>query len=322
MEHSSSSGQRRSLPAGVRALLTSSTSNREAAHTILSDLSGPLLQHRILHSASRLANNSANVVTRHGDSAITQALVAIGRAPSRLLLPSSRSSSSANSLDLAILEQVDELLSLPVPSTSQSGNAQAIEASAGSDNVSLIAGFKATAPAASTARTNRRKKRAGLIEAHLGIDPSQQSLGLRAKSNAARGLLQESILEEEESDGMSSSGLLGSRRPSMPATPNKRKYKKGGRKSMAALGYQAPAQDNAVPESMSPEELQEEVREIELDRANLGVRKVLLNSEIGQVDAKIAALEAIRAELKRGLLHLREEELELDDEREFRFHAS
>ncbi len=41
----------------------------------------------------------------------------------------------------------------------------------------------------------------------------------------------------------------------------------------------------------------------------------MLNGQIGEVEQKIAELDAIRDGLKRGLLGLREEELELEDER-------
>lgn len=40
-----------------------------------------------------------------------------------------------------------------------------------------------------------------------------------------------------------------------------------------------------------------------------------MNGQIGEVEQKIAELDAIRDGLKRGLLGLREEELELEDER-------
>lgn len=44
--------------------------------------------------------------------------------------------------------------------------------------------------------------------------------------------------------------------------------------------------------------------------------QALLNAEIDQIEHKIADLDVIRQDLRRGLLGLREEELELDDERE------
>lgn len=45
--------------------------------------------------------------------------------------------------------------------------------------------------------------------------------------------------------------------------------------------------------------------------------QALLNSQIVEVDNKIAGLDAIREGLRRSLLTLREEELELEDERAF-----
>lgn len=42
-----------------------------------------------------------------------------------------------------------------------------------------------------------------------------------------------------------------------------------------------------------------------------------MNNEIAEITTKIEALDAIRIKLERGLLKLQEEELELDDEREY-----
>lgn len=47
----------------------------------------------------------------------------------------------------------------------------------------------------------------------------------------------------------------------------------------------------------------------------LSNNQAVLNGQIGEVEQKIAELDAIRDGLKRGLLGLREEELELEDER-------
>ena len=44
-------------------------------------------------------------------------------------------------------------------------------------------------------------------------------------------------------------------------------------------------------------------------------RQTIISKEIEDVDRKIAALDVIRSDLKRSLLGLREEELELADER-------
>lgn len=44
----------------------------------------------------------------------------------------------------------------------------------------------------------------------------------------------------------------------------------------------------------------------------------LINSEIMEITHKIETLDSIRAKLESDLLKLQEDELELDDEREFR----
>jgi division protein 1 len=210
------------------------------------------------------------------------------------------------------LEQVDELLSLPIPSpsTSSAFNPQlAIQAAPLASNaVSLLAGFQATTPSSSKARQARRKRRAHMGESHLNYS----SMNYRAKADAARGLL---ASNDEEDFVMVSPDArrhtLGS--GSTPGTPS-RSSKARIRKSMAELGYAR--EPGAAMETK--EELEQDIREIEQDRKNIEVRRKLVLSEVEDVDAKIAALDKIRTDLKKALLTLREEELELADESAFK----
>lgn len=177
--------------------------------------------------------------------------------------------------------------------------------------VPLIRGFQATAPSASLARTERRKQRAGLGEKALGLEGP---LGLKAKVDQARGMLGG---PEEGEEGFS----IG---------------RKAGVKKVRKKGKKGLEDGNAIEQSA--EELEKEAAAVEEDMANVAVRRVstptalasmlhssvlttafilqaVLNGQIGEVEQKIAELDAIRDGLKRGLLGLREEELELEDER-------
>lgn len=66
---------------------------------------------------------------------------------------------------------------------------------------------------------------------------------------------------------------------------------------------------------LSLEELEQQNAEITEELRNVEIRRSLYNAEIVNVDAKIAALEAIKGSLQQKLLDVREEELELTDER-------
>ncbi|KAL4401172.1 Mitochondrial fission protein [Malassezia pachydermatis] len=65
---------------------------------------------------------------------------------------------------------------------------------------------------------------------------------------------------------------------------------------------------------LSLEELEVQDQEVQEEMRHLEIRRALYNSEIVNVDAKIAALEATKAQLQQKLLSVREEELELEDE--------
>ncbi|KAH7330578.1 WD40-repeat-containing domain protein [Rhizoctonia solani] len=105
-------------------------------------------------------------------------------------------------------------------------------------------------------------------------------LGLRNKALAARGMLTEG--DQEES----------------PAA------KKSGRHR----------QSLSSSVRLTPEELARQKHEIIQDRENIHVRRSLINNEIAEITAKIAALDVIRNNLEQDLLRLHENELELEDE--------
>ena len=67
---------------------------------------------------------------------------------------------------------------------------------------------------------------------------------------------------------------------------------------------------------LSLEELEHQDREIHSEIQDLAIRRTMYTNEIASVDTKIAALEAVRSSLEQKLLSVREEELELDDERQ------
>ncbi|CAE6372877.1 unnamed protein product [Rhizoctonia solani] len=105
-------------------------------------------------------------------------------------------------------------------------------------------------------------------------------LGLRSKALAARGMLMEGDPEES------------------PAA------KKSGRHR----------QSLSASVKLTPEELARQKHEIIQDRENIHIRRSLINNEIAEITAKIAALDVIRNNLEQDLLRLHENELELEDE--------
>ncbi|KAI5477173.1 mitochondrial division protein [Pseudohyphozyma bogoriensis] len=205
----------------------------------------------------------------------------------------------ANSL--LILERVDELLAMDVPpapfdlashlssqpSASTSGTRKGITIPAPDEQVPLIRGFQATTPAAQLKKVERRRKRAGLGELALGLDGK---LGLKERVDKARGLLAD--VDEFGELNINRRTSAGKRRKTSKGADGKR---------------------DDEPE-MSVDELVKEAKEVEEDMGNVAVRRSLLNTQISEVEAKIAALDSIREGLRHGLLGLREEELELEDE--------
>lgn len=116
---------------------------------------------------------------------------------------------------------------------------------------------------------------------------------MRERGERARGLLGNStIKEEEEGEG---GEMLRIGRKASSSTPT---TEKGG--------------VSVVPPSRI--ELEGDLKAVGKDMNNVAVRRALLNSQIRDVEVKIKELEVIRDGFRKGLLGLREEELELEDE--------
>ncbi|KAK0525834.1 Mitochondrial fission protein [Tilletia horrida] len=156
--------------------------------------------------------------------------------------------------------------------------------------VSLLDGFNATLPSALQGRTRRRKARAS----------HRPPMGLKAMGDSARGLLTDAGV-----GGSDPAAAAEAAAASTFETKEARKARKAARG--ASLG-----KDAAAP--LTAAELEAQVEEIRQDKERLNVRRMLLTAEITEVDTKIAALEAVRNDLHRGLVGMREEELELDEE--------
>lgn len=149
--------------------------------------------------------------------------------------------------------------------------------------VSLLRGFQATLPSNLDGRARRRKQR-GRDDFHLG---------LKQMSDNARGLLVNggsSLDSSVDEDG----GLQ-----------QKQREKRKARRSQANKAKELP---------LTMEEVQGQREEISTEKENLSIRRMLINSEINEVEARIASLENVKQSLQKSLLGLREEELELNDE--------
>lgn len=140
-----------------------------------------------------------------------------GRRTGTIAFPKSSKQKGPTATDLRIIEDVDRLLSLPIPSSSSSvssaltsarskrgglptlneqeeeeeggGYETAIE---GEDeewggSVGLLEGFNATIPSARIRKQTRRKRRAVLSEKQLGITVGINELGLKELGEKARG---------------------------------------------------------------------------------------------------------------------------------------
>lgn len=305
---------------------------------LLADLAPHILQPAILSSPHFSSRPPAVTAVGSTSSSIR----------SRLGLGWGAASKLQDSNSLYIREKVEDLLRMEVPpapfdfraamnaGTNGSQAQNRIEWPAPDAQVPLIRGFLATTPAARNARLERRRKRAGLGEQALGLEQGGR-LGLRERGEKARGLLGALTEDVEEEDSLGELGI--NRRAS--TVPKRRK--RAGRKSelLAAGGGSLGRRPRGAPEpveedvpELSLDELQGDAKAVEDDMANVAVRRVssrvslapipsdrsmcaqsLLNSQIGEVDQKMAALDAIREGLRRNLLSLREEELELEDER-------
>lgn len=286
------------LPNTFRAIYgAASQSGRETAAAV-AELAPQLVQRNLIDSTATVSRSLQS-------SSTSSPMTLLGRGPARWLSASATrpSGSTPRARDLVIRERVDELLALPIP---DAGPSHAGASDDGRAIVSLLAGFQATAPSAGESRAQRRRRRAGLVEAHLGLEDGA-ALGLKARGDRARGLLSADSLDGLDDD------RPGARRQSGMGSA-----KKGRRKSLA-IGLGGPSlpagqSDAAVPE-LSRDELEQEAADILRDRSNIDVRRGVLAHDIEEVDRKMAELDAIRQDLKRRLLGLREEQLELDDER-------
>ena len=238
--------------------------------------------------------NAAAASSRRNDEAggVSRQLgfTTLGRSPIRLSFGSRR----ITSRDLQIVEVAPELLQEDVP-----------EPGGVASDVSLLRGFKATIPSASRGKMRRRQAR--------NVDTAL--MGLKNLGNNVQGLLEEDDDIAAAEVGEDDVVLVGK-------TKGKWKPKRRGRQSLGA-GI-----------SFGKEELERQVDEIIRDKENLHVRRVstnflllgllftvlkaLIGSEISEITHKITALDTIRNRLEQDLLKLREDELELDDERKWK----
>lgn len=251
------------------------------ATQILADLAPQIMQHRILNSPAFVPGASSGAGALGGSAGngalTTRGLASLSRNRGRLLLPSGRTTTST---ELHILEHIDELLSLPIPPSPPSSStlqaqaqaqAQAIAAQ-NSDDVSLMAGFRATLPSSlsSTHKMARRRKRAGLGSAALGLEEGE--LGLRKRGEVARGLLTDGEVADDDAGGTLNVG----RRKSMAGSARSRRASRGGRQSFGGAGAVGRSEGSVVDDlvEQSKEELESEVKEIMGDKENLSVRRV------------------------------------------------
>jgi hypothetical protein len=241
-------------------------------------------------------------------------------------------SSGLTATDLKILEGVDRLLALPVPGSSgKKGNLKALggrsnktrlldtvneedEAEDQSDpateeeedtQVDLMQGFLATAPAAAKRKVARRRRRAGISERALGL-PTDNGTSRRRSvlPPSAGGRL--SLLPEGEFAV-----------ESIESTPRRRVIRAKRRSSFMPGAPAQQQQDDAdllAEEQLTKPELEQELKEIGLDKDALAVKRRLVIKDLEELEARIQRLEGIKQELGTRLLDLKEEELELDDE--------
>lgn len=213
---------------------------------------------------------------------------------------------------LYLRDRVDDLLALPVPAAPFSLSSSSASPAAGpgahaaaleappprpDDPVPLLQGFKATIPAAGVPRAERRKRRALRSERALGLEGPPGAAGARLLGAGG----------ETGADGL-------------PLTIGRRSR---GRKTMHGLAgddaASAASGSGSARSSREPlesrAELEGDAVEVARDMSNVAVRRALVNGQVRDVEEQIAKLNKVRDELKRGLLGLREEELELEDER-------
>ncbi|WVF66231.1 mitochondrial division protein 1 [Kwoniella sp. CBS 6097] len=253
--------------------------HRSESTRILSDLAPSLMQPRFLNAA-----NTSGPAKSLGKPAT--------RPNSLLRLPTSLPQglysvgNQTTSNSLAIIEAVDRLTALSLENASNPPSGE-------EEIPSLIKGFKATIPSSELAKQRRRMIRGGLVDQDLGFE----KIGLKKLGDRARGLLTEGGEDDASESGELDIGRKAKRRRRQRET---RRISEG----------------RHLQGKLHLEDLVQQADEISQDKENLHVRQSLIHAEILEVSAKIDVLEEIRRRLETSLLHLQEEDLELDDELE------
>ena len=148
-------------------------------------------------------------------------------------------------------------------------------------------------------------------------------IGLKKLGMNARGLLMDDDADEDhEGQSVASEDdvvVVG-------RTDDRGRKGKGKRRGRESL---------STAKKLGKDELRRQTKEIQRDKENIHVRKVrawrdamkmqltfqqnLIHSEISEITNKIEALDGIRVKLEQDLLRLQEDDLELDDECEYRW---
>ncbi|KZV81766.1 WD40 repeat-like protein [Exidia glandulosa HHB12029] len=275
VEASSSTTSASRMQVVSNALLAPFTA-REDSTRILRDLAPIIMTPRMINTAASSRNARGNPSLSSRPSASASSLSILGRAPLRFGM-----TRRITSRDLQVVEETPALLNADVPEPHGVAN-----------DVSLLRGFQATIPSSERGKNRRRQVR-NVAVPHMGL----KQLGMRA-----RGMLDNDHDHEPDEELGSKSEddvvLVGRTRRSK----GKLKPKRRGRESLSATV------------ALGRDELLLQTKEIMVDKENIHVRRTLLNSEIEEITHKIAALDAVRERLEQELLHLHEDELELDDE--------
>ncbi|KAK9899757.1 WD40 repeat-like protein [Cystobasidium minutum MCA 4210] len=171
----------------------SSSSARKSTASDLLNLSNPRNAFIALARLSGVSSNTntLNLISKSSSSTSNNAIVLRGASASR------KQPKIITSTDLRIIEDVDRLLNLPIPSTSsshavsRSGHLPTLqeedaEEAEGEDEdrVDLLSGFNATIPSSRGRKLQRRKRRAILSEKQLGITIGVNELGLKERAAA------------------------------------------------------------------------------------------------------------------------------------------
>lgn len=234
MSSPSAPGPTRPFLASVRTLFSPTTSS-----SLLSDLAPDLLR---LHpfqfpnptSLGAITSGRSSIVSIGAGSVQLRGKLGLGNGYNR------------DATSLYIIERVDELLEMEIPPlTGAYSNGGGGGGKGEGENVPLIRGFMATTSIASTSRIERRKKRAGVSSKLLGLEEGE-SLGLRERESAARGLMGS---EQKEEEGLG----IGGKRKKIKGKGGQRKEERG---------------------EMSFEELVAEEKEIVGDMENVVVKRV------------------------------------------------